>query len=54
MREKLKLLLKDYSMEELLERCDVDPIDALELLIAYGELDLVWSGVLVEGTDVEV
>jgi hypothetical protein len=27
-------------MEEILEVCDLDPVEALELLITYGALDL--------------
>lgn len=50
MRTKLKLLLKDYSMEEILEVCDVDPIEALELLVTYGALNLEN---IVEGSDHE-
>lgn len=40
MRERFRLLLKDYSMEDILEICDLDPIEALELLVTYGALDL--------------
>lgn len=50
MRIRLKQLLKDYSFEDILERCDVDPIDALELLITYGVLTLDEEA-LPEGTD---
>lgn len=27
-------------MEEILEVCDLDPVEALELLVTYGALDL--------------
>lgn len=50
-RLRLQILLKDYSMEEILETCDLDPIDALEYLIVYGVLSL---DEIVEATDVEV
>lgn len=40
MRSKFYQLLKDYSMEEILEICDLDPVEALELLVTYGALDL--------------
>lgn len=43
-------LLKDYSMEEILEVCDLDPVEALHLLVTYGALDLTN---IVEGTDDE-
>lgn len=41
-------LLKDYSMEEILETCDLDPVEALHLLVTYGALDLTN---IIEGTD---
>ncbi len=47
-RQKLKLLLKDYSMEEILELNDMEAIDGLELLITYGALDL---DEIIEATD---
>ena len=36
----LKLLLRDYSIEEILERCELEPIEALELLVTYGAISL--------------
>lgn len=50
MRQQLKQLLKDYSLEEILEIGDVDPIDALELLIQY---DVVSLDEIIEGADRE-
>lgn len=50
-RLKLRQLLKDYSIEEILERGEIEPIDALEYLIVYGALDL---NDIVEGTDGEL
>jgi hypothetical protein len=43
---KAKALLKDYSLEEILEAAEVTPEEALEYLITYGivnpdELNLV-------------
>lgn len=43
-----KLLLRDYSMEDILEICDLDPIEALELLVTYGALD---TQNIIEGSD---
>jgi hypothetical protein len=37
-------------MEEILEVCDLDPIDALEYLVTYGALNLEN---IVEGSDIE-
>lgn len=48
--EDFKKLLKDYSMEEILEICDLDPIEALELLVTYGALN---TKNIVEGSDIE-
>ena len=50
MRNRLRQLLKDYSLEDLLERGGLEPIDALELLIVYSCLTLED---IVEGTDKE-
>lgn len=36
---KSKLLLKDYSLEEILEAAEVTPEEALEYLITYGVVD---------------
>lgn len=37
-------------MEEILEVCDLDPLEALQLLVTYGALDL--TNILeTEGTD---
>lgn len=47
---KLHLLLKDYSMEQILEVCDLDPVEALQLLVTYGALDLTN---IIEGADIE-
>lgn len=41
-------LLKDYSMEDLLEAAGLDPVEAIELLITYGALTLED---IVEGVD---
>lgn len=39
-------------MEQILEVCDLDPVEALELLVTYGALDL--TNILgTEGTDDE-
>lgn len=48
---KLRQLLLDYSVEEILERGELEPIDALEYLVVYGALDL---NDLIEGCDGEV
>lgn len=45
---KVRLLLKDYSIEEILERGNLDPVEALELLVTYGALSL---SDIVEATD---
>lgn len=42
-------LLKDYTMEQILEICDLDPVEALHLLVTYGALDL--SNIETEGID---
>lgn len=47
-RQKLKLLLKDYSAEEIMEAGGMETIDGLELLIIYGALDL---DEIIEATD---
>lgn len=47
-RDKLKLIFKDYSVEEILELGDLEPVEALYLLITYGALDLEN---VIEGTD---
>lgn len=47
----IKSLLKDYSIEEILERGNLDTVEALELLISYGALSLED---IVEATDGEV
>jgi hypothetical protein len=47
-RKLLLTLLKDYSLEEILEASELEPIDALELLDAYGALDV---SSLIEATD---
>ena len=39
-RHKILLLLKDYSIEDILELGDLEPVEALELLITYGALSL--------------
>ena len=49
-RRKLLLLLKDHSLEEILEVGELEAIDALELLVTYGALNL---DNIIEGTDVE-
>lgn len=49
-RNRIKLLLKDYSIEEILERGELEPIDALEYLVIYGALDLEE---IIEATDQE-
>ena len=36
---KSKQLLKDYSLEEILEAAEVTPEEALEYLITYGVVD---------------
>jgi hypothetical protein len=36
---KSKQLLKDYSLEEILEAAEVTPEEALEYLITYGIVD---------------
>jgi len=36
---KSKQLLKDFSLEEILEAAEVTPEEALEYLIAYGIID---------------
>ena len=48
---KAKLLLRDYSLEEILEAAEVTPEEALEYLITYGIVphDLE----LIEATDGE-
>lgn len=51
MQYKLKQLLKDYSFEEILERGNLDSVEALELLIVYGALSLED---IVEAVDGEV
>jgi len=43
MREKLKLLLDEYTIEEILELSDVEPLDALEYMVTYSIIDLEWS-----------
>lgn len=48
MRNRLKQLLLDYSLEDILERGGLEPIDALELLIVYSCLSMED---IVEGTD---
>ena len=40
MREKLNRLLRDYSLEQILEIGEVEEIDALEYLVQCGALDL--------------
>ena len=40
MREKLKSLLRDYSLEQILEIGEVEEIDALEYLVICGALHL--------------
>lgn len=42
-REKLKLLLDDYSLEEIIENSDMEVIDALELMVTYGIINLEWE-----------
>lgn len=39
-RAKLKLLLDDYTLEEIIEQSDVEVLDALEYLVSYGIIDL--------------
>ena len=45
-----KRLLKDYSLEEILEAAEVTPEEALEYLITYGVID-PFALELPEGTD---
>ncbi len=45
-----KQLLKDYSLEEILEAAEVTPEEALEYLITYGVID-PFALELPEGTD---
>lgn len=45
-----KQLLKDYSLEEILEAAEVTPEEALEYLIHYGVIDVATLE-LPEGTD---
>lgn len=40
MRNRLKHLLKDYSLEEILEANDMEAIDALEILVACGAVEI--------------
>lgn len=49
---KAKLLLKDYSLEEILEAAEVTPEEALEYLITYGVID-PYALELIEATDDE-
>lgn len=35
-RARLKLLLEDYTLEEIIEQSDVEVIDALEYMVTYG------------------
>lgn len=49
---KAKLLLKDYSLEEILEAAEVTPEEALEYLVTYGVVDLD-ALELIEATDGE-
>lgn len=48
MQYKIASLLKDYSIEEILERGNLDVVEALELLVTYGALSL---SDIVEATD---
>lgn len=50
---KAKHLLKDYSLEEILEAAEVTPEEALELLITYGVIDPS-ALELIEATDEDV
>lgn len=47
---KVKDLLKDYSIEEILEAAEVTPEEALEYLVTYGVIDLTELE-LIEGVD---
>ena len=49
---KSKQLLKDYSLEEILEAAEVTPEEALEYLITYGVIDTE-ALALPEGVDEE-
>ena len=49
-RNRLKLLLRDYSIEDILELGELEVIDALEYLVIYGALELED---IVEATDAQ-
>lgn len=42
-RQQLKLLLEDYTLEEIIEANDLEVIDALELLLTYNIINLDWT-----------
>lgn len=46
--------MKDYSIEEILEAGELEPIEALELLITYGALNTDKLSELGEGVDTDV
>lgn len=52
MKRELVQLMKDYSIEEILEAGELEPIEALELLIIYGALNVDKLSELGEGVDV--
>lgn len=53
MRNNLVQLLKDYSIEDILNAGELEPIEALELLITYGALNEDKLSELGEGVDQE-
>jgi hypothetical protein len=38
MSTRLKNLLRDYSLEDILEASELEPLEALELLVTYGAI----------------
>lgn len=53
MQDKLRQLLKDYTLEQVLEAGELEAIEALELLITYGALNTDKLSELGEGVDGE-
>lgn len=51
--DKFQRLLKDYSLEDILERVGLEPRDVLEGLIIYGYIKSEDLDTIVEATDGE-
>jgi hypothetical protein len=42
-RARLKELLDDYTLEEIIENSDIEVIDALEYMVSYGIITIDWN-----------